>query len=354
MARIPSAQERRFREIIATLEPAMRRAFLDAVAGIYSGIDYRALNMALAAGDIEGAIDAINIDRGAFIQIYQSHQQSFVQGATAAAATLHLSGVPKDQAATIRFDMTNPRAESVMATAAAEMVKQVEDDTRRAIRETILSGYEQGRGPRDIATDLVGRVEGGRRQGGVVGLDANRAHRLNAVARGMQSAEGVQDLVIVGRDGKLSLRYKVNPATEKAILAAYRKGTAVPEKARLKHLDQFRNALLKSRGDTIARTETAQAVALGRAEEWDQVLEKLGRSPDDVIKTWQRGSGGRDPRPHHQAANGMQVRGLNTPFVLSNGAQLNYPHDPNASGRETINCTCAASYRLAIRKEDLL
>ena len=354
MARRPTAQERRFREIIATIEPAMRRAFLDAVAAIYSGIDYRALNAALAAGDIEEALDAINIDRGAFVQLYQTHQAAFVQGATETAAILHLSGVTREQAATIRFDMTNPRAEARIANAAAEMVQQVEDDTRRAVRETILSGYEQGRGPRDIATDLAGRVDGGRRQGGVIGLDSGRAHRLAAVSRGMETAEGVQDLVIVGKDGKLSLRYKVNAATEKAILAAYRKGTAVPTAARLKHLDQFRNALLKSRGDTIARTETAQAVAAGRAEEWEQVLEKLGRSPDDVIKTWQRGSGGKDPRPHHQAANGMQVRGLNTPFVLGNGAVLNYPHDPSASGRETINCTCAATYRLAIRKEDLL
>lgn len=354
MARRPTAQERRFREIIATLEPAMRRAFLDAVAAIYSGIDYRALNAALDAGDIEAALAAINIDRGAFVQLYQTHQSAFVQGATEAAATLHMSGVPREQAVTIRFDMTNPRAEARMATTAAEMVQQVEDDTRRAVRETILSGYEQGRGPRDIATDLAGRVEGGRRQGGVVGLDSGRAHRLAAVSRGMETAEGVQDIVIVGRDGKLSLRYKVNAATEKAIFAAYRKGTAVPPAARLKHLDQFRNALLKSRGDTIARTETAQGVAAGRAEEWEQVLEKLGRSPDDVIKTWQRGSGGMDPRPFHQAANGMQVRGLNTPFVLGDGAMLNYPHDPNAPASQTINCTCASTYRLAIRKEDLL
>lgn len=354
MARKPTAQERKFRQLILELEPAMMRAFLDAVASIYDGIDYKELNRALAAKDIDRAIAALNIDRGAFLQLYQIHSAAFVQGAVETAATLTLGGLTKAQTVGIRFDMTNPRAESWLASESARMVQQILDDTRKAVRETILSGYADGRGPRDISLDIVGRVEGGRRKGGVLGLDSGRAHRLRAVAEGIQTSDGVSDLVIKGNDGKLSLRYKVNPATEKTILSAYRKGTAVPEDARKRLIDQFRNSLLKSRGDTIARTETAQAVAAGRFEEWEQVLESLGRSEMDVEKTWHKGSGGRDPRRFHQAADGMKVRGLRTPFILGDGASLMFPHDPQASAKQTINCTCHFSIRLVTRKEDLI
>ena len=53
------------------------------------------------------------------------------------------------------------------------------------------------------------------------------------------------------------------------------------------------------------------------------------------------------PRPHHMAANGMTV-GFYDWFVLSNGARLRFPHDPEASPEETISCHC--DYDILIRR----
>lgn len=354
MARPTRSQQSRFRSLIAGLEPAMRRAFQQAVAGLYQGINWRGFLDALRMRDVDRAITAMNIDPAAFSGLYQTYQSAFTAGAQETVATLSISGVTRQDAIGIRFDMTNPRAEGMLASQAGAMITEITEDSRNAVRETILQGYTQGRGPRDIATDVVGRVVNGRREGGVLGIDSGRAHRLTMVTDGMRTADGVKGLVIKHRDGTYSLRYKVNAATEKAILAAYHKGTAVPEKTRERVGNQFRNALLKSRGDTVARLETATAVMAGKIEEWNQVLDKLGRSPDDVIKTFQHGAGGADPRWWHVAANGMQVHGLHTPFVLANGAQIQCAHDPAAPIGETANCTCSTTFRLKVRKEDLL
>lgn len=347
------AQAASYRALIAKWQPEMQRAFADAVASMRGALDWRGLVAALEAGDIEAAIAAIGIDAGDFLALWQAANNAYIAGATATVSTLAVSGVGAAQAAGIRFDMTNPRAEAYLTVDSARMVQEIADDTREALRETILSGYQAGRGPREIATDIAGRAIGGRRQGGVVGLDAQRARSYSIVTRGMETPEGVRDLVIMGRDGVPRVRYVVNPATERQILAAYRKGGAVPLSARRTAENQYYNALLKSRGDTIARTETGMAVAAGRREEWVQVLEKLGRSREDVIKTWQAGSGGKDPRPYHQAMNGKSVRGMDTPFVFGNGATLQCAHDPDGAASEVINCTCSTAFRLAPRREDL-
>lgn len=352
MKRPTRSQARVFRALIARMEPQLQRAFLTAIVRIRGGVDWRRLNAALVERDVERAVAAIGIENGDFLELWTAAREAYIASARATVETLSISGVTAADAVGIRFDMTNPRAEAYLAVDAARMVQQVADDTRQAVRETILVGYQDGRGPRDIATDIAGRVVGGQRVGGVVGLDAQRARRLAIVAAAMRTAEGVRDLVIEHRDGALGIRYKVNAATERAILAAYRKGTAVPEATRIRSEDQYRNALLKARADTIAITETGMAVAAGKLEEWRQVLDKLGRSEADVEKTWQAGNA-KEPRWWHKAANGMKVSGLNAPFQLANGAELRCAHDPAAPIGETARCHCMTSFRLKPRMEDL-
>lgn len=220
--------------------------------------------------------------------------------------------------------------------------------TREAViaaRAVIENGYAAGQGVGTIARDLVGRVHNGVRTGGIVGLDAPRAERLMIVSQGMRSADGVRDLVTEHLDGSLSVRYKVNKATENRILAAYRSGTEVPEADRIISERQYSNALLMSRAETIANTETSSAVLSAQNESWNQFIETKGIREQDVIKTWVHGRGG-DGRATHIALNGKSVVGLNTPFELSDGSVMQYPHDPNGGAHNNINCACACTYRV--------
>src|SRR5690606_25301051 len=151
--------------------------------------------------------------------------------------------------------------------------------------------YQLGKGPRDIATDLAGRVVAGRRQGGILGLDAPRAERLRIVTEAVRTPEGVQSLVIQHRNGDLSLRYKVNKSKANRLLAAYRKGEAVPRDQPATSERQYKNALLKARADTVSSTETADAVLNARDEAFRQTMEQQGTRPDQVVKVWRHGGG---------------------------------------------------------------
>lgn len=339
MARRPTkSQRRQFAALIAKLEPQVRAAFEASAADLRAGVDFAALLEALRENRIEAAIAALNIDESAFYAFGTAKTAAYSAGGALTASTVSLG---PDSSIVFRFDMRNPRAEAWVRNYVGGRITAFTQEQLQVARAVMLEGYGMGRGPLDIGRDLAGRVINGTRQGGVIGLDAERARRLLEVSRGMETAEGVQDLVQGGR-----VRYAVNPATRARILKAAKAGTAVPVKERAVSIAQYQNLLLKSRGETIARTETAQAVRSAQREEWQQVMDKQGIPPEAIIKTWIHGGGVKDPRPHHVAANGMTVQGIDTPFQLNNGAVLQYPHDPNASGAETINCTCSCEIRL--------
>src|SRR5690606_42106393 len=228
-----------------------------------------------------------------------------------------------------RFNMLNPRAEQWIRENVGGSIAGFVEEQIEVVRQTIAAGYRLGKGPRDIATDLAGRVVAGRRQGGILGLDAPRAERLRIITEAMKTPEGVQSLVIQHRSGALSLRYRVNKATANRILRAYRKGEAVPQSERIVSERQYKNALLKDRADTVARTETAGAVLNARDEAFRQIMEQQGIRPGQVVKVWRHGGGPTaHHRPDHYAMGGTEVVGMDMPFVFPDGTAMLFPHDP--------------------------
>ena len=334
-------QAREFARLVDELEPNVRRAFYASVTDLQANVDWPALLDALERGDTESAIAALHIDEAAFQEYSSVMTDAYAKAGASTAAQIAEVGV--------RFNMSNPAAVEWIQKNVGQRIVGFVEEQRRAARELIASGYSAGQGPRTIAYDLAGRVApGGGREGGILGLDAPRASRYQKVVEGMRTAEGVQELVTKLLDGTLMVNYKVNKATETRILRAYRAGTAVPQADRVISENQYRNALLKARADTIARTETGSAVMNARFEQWRQLAELRGLDATAVIKTWVHNAGGKgDYRPTHLAMNGKSVRGLYTPFVFGDGTQMLYSHDVNGGAENVINCRCAVSFRIA-------
>lgn len=340
------SQARRFAQLIAELEPEVHRAFMAAVTDLQSNVDWRALLDALEVGDILAAIEALHIDPAAWNEYSSIMTEVYAKAGASTAAQIRQSGAGDIG---IRFRMTNPRAEQWIRENVADRVVGFTQGQIEVARATIVSGYAQGQGPRNIAVDLAGRAVGpGRaRTGGVLGLDGPRAERLRLVTAGMRTAEGVRGLVIEHADGRYSIRYKVNAATAQRIIRAYKAGTEVPEADRLISERQYSNALLKDRAETVAQTETGNAVMSARMEKWLQLVEDEGLNPGDIIKTWRhrRGAAG-DYRPMHLAMNGKSVRGLLTPFVFPDGTQMQHAHDMAGGAKHNIRCGCDTEFRL--------
>lgn len=331
---VTKSQARLFAQLLAELEPNIRRAFMASVTDLQAGVDWQRLLSSLESGAIEQAIAALNINEAAWAEYSSAMTEAYAKSGSSTAAQLVAVGMAPIGT---RFNMRNPRAENWIRRHAADRVRGFTAEQVQSAREIIVSGYAEGQHPHTIARQL--------RNG--LGLDRPRAERLTKVSRGMQTPEGVRELVIKHADGNLSLRYKVNKATAQRILRAYRDETNVPQRERELSIRQYRDALIADRAKTIAETETANSVISARDEEWRQALESQGLSANDVIKTWRHRRGAdKYHRPDHLAMSGHEVQGLDTPFEFPDGAQLQFAHDPNGGPEHIIRCGCDTEFRL--------
>lgn len=350
MTRPTRSQARLFAQLIDGFEPEVHRAFMASVTDLQANVDWTALLDALTRQDIEAAIVALNIEPAAWAEYSSKMSDVYAKAGASTAAQVALLGVGS---AGIRFRLADPRAQRWIAQNVADKVTGFSNEQISNARGLISAGFAKGHHPRTIALDLAGRATGGSRQGGILGLDTPRSERYQIVVEAMKTPEGVKSIVTKHKDGTLSVDYKVNKATSDRILKAYRAEEAVPERDRIISERQYKNALLKSRADTIAETETANAVMSARNEAWHQLLESKGLNENDVIKTWQHRRGAsKHHRPDHLAMSGRSVRGLNTPFEFSDGTQMQHAHDPAGGAKHVIRCGCDTEYRLLKRSDE--
>lgn len=165
-----------------------------------------------------------------------------VAGANVAAITTPKSLIrtarAKSPRLTFRFDRTNPQAVSWAKQHAGELVTDVTDQTRRAIRKIITRAFTENIPPRQAAI-LLRKV---------VGLNERQEEALDKIRRTMQ-----------GDEVPLS---KMN--------------------ARLaKHADR----MVRERSLMIARTETIRASNEGQTQLWQQAVD-AGKLPRSVQRVW--------------------------------------------------------------------
>jgi hypothetical protein len=102
--------------------------------------------------------------------------------------------------------------------------------------------------------------------------------------------------------------------------------------------------LLNTNWRTVAKTETFDALNTGA---WDQIHQEAEETGAEILKYWQHSGNSRDPRDAHVQA-GEQYGPDNAipvdqPFMVD-GEAMQYPHDPNASAKNVVNCGCTCVY----------
>lgn len=332
---------RQLSDLIAKQRPQLQRAFRLAIRDIIDRVTINQVVQALRRNDIEAAIDALGVSRAAFSPFIQSLTGTYAQaGAIAAASNVWLTPTGR---AKVRFDLANPLANEFITQYSSNLVTSVSDDTRDALRVAIRAGYEQGRGPLDIARDLTGRIgANGRRTGGIVGLNEPQAMAVQNMRARLASGDPVEMRKVLGmtrRDKRL----------DGIINRAIENGTTLSQSDINRITGRYSDRLLALRGETIARTETAAAVENARYDAFKMGMDENNVPDWAVEKTWLHGGGRKDPRDDHVAFSGTKVTGLNTPFVLPDGTRMQGPHDTSlgAGAKHVANCTCRA--RMEVR-----
>jgi hypothetical protein len=310
-------------------------AFLKGVSNITNSARLAEITRALSIGP-DAVISVLNIEDAAFNDYRAELLRIYGQSGIDTADGLRFK-YQNGQRVVVRFNTLSPRVETYARNVIGTKITNITNEAISNVRNTIADGYALGRSRDRIATDLIGRLQDGKRVGGVIGISDQQRVWVN----NMRAA--------LATDPKRALDYtKRDRRFDKLIKASVRDGKPLTMAQIDRIASQYSDKLLKSRGLTIARTEASRAIEEGKYEAWKQALEKTGIPEQFVIRTWNHTGRGVKDRPSHIAMNGRQVRGLTLPFVLNDGTDMITPHDTTygAGAEHIINCQCVADYSI--------
>jgi hypothetical protein len=114
----------------------------------------------------------------------------------------------------------------------------------------------------------------------------------------------------------------------------------------VKRVERYSQKQLKYRAEMIARTESLRMVNMANQHIYDNAIEEGSIGANDYRKYWvpRRDNKTRDAHLTLPSMN-KDGRAINEPFVSALGL-IQYPHDPTAPAKMTINCRCVVIYEL--------
>ena len=315
----------------------LRRIFQQEVQGIRDAARIAQLQSLIEANNINGIIDLLGIDRASFSVLEESIREAYRIGGSFTADALSPIPVPNIGNVMFRFDLATQNAVQWILNNSSQRVVEIVEDQRVMIQERLAFAVQEGINPRQSALDLVGRVDGrtGRRSGGFIGLTSRQAGSVQNARTELET----MDRNYLNRE----LRDK---RFDGAFIRALESGEPIDVARVNAAVTSLQNRTLRSRGETIARTESINALRAGEAESIAQAVERGEIDPQDVTKEWSGTLDSRE-RTDHVAVEGQIMR-LDQPFELPDGSRLMYPGDSslNAAARQVIQCRCRSIYRI--------
>lgn len=315
--------QRRINQALGSLEPAAARAFREAIDGARSRAQVAELVAAIEARDIDRALRAAGITSATWVSVTETARRAYIEGGnlTAADAPARLG---------FEFDLNNPRAQQWLAGHSSEFVTRINNDQREAIRAVLAAGFEQGRNPRSIALDIVGRIDRAtkRRAGGIVGLTQQMAGYVTNARQQLGNL-----------DPAYLTRKRRDRRFDRLVQRAINDGTPLSAVDIDRITGRYADRLLQLRGENIGRTEVLGSLNQGRNDALRQAVDDGLITEENIQRVWRTAMDERT-RDSHADANG-QVVGLNEPFVVG-GVEIQYPGDFDAPPEEVINCRCIA------------
>ncbi|RVJ72229.1 phage minor head protein [Sinorhizobium medicae] len=328
-----------FDELLATYEPRLAAAFREAIEEIKSSIVLARVIERLERGDVNGAVEAMQIEPEAFSALVIALQEAFNAGSTNAVGELPKVMDPQGNRVIWRFGVRNPVAEAILRELSSTMVTHITDDQRQGIRQALEQGLARGANPRSTALDVVGRQSRvtGRREGGVIGLTRYQIEFIERARIHLASGDPEQ----MKRHFELKTRDK---RFDRTVMAAIRAEKPVAGEALTKVIGRLRDKNLLFRGEMLARTETMMALSSARDEAMRQQIEAGKVQAQDVTKVWHSADDS-SVRHTHRVLNGKSV-GMDEVFQSPSGAFLRFPGDPRAPIPEISGCRCRLEYKV--------
>ena len=317
--------------LIELFTPEIRAAFLAAIQDIVDNAILKAVIAAIQAGNVEQAFRALGFSPAAMRPLTVAIEKAFETGGVMTGSTFPKYLNTPSGKAVFRFDVRNSRAEKWLRDHSSELITRIESETRTNVRNVLTEGMQAGRNPRNVALDIVGRIDpvSGKRTGGIVGLTEGQEYWVRSARTKLQTLDA--------KYFAMELRDKRFDGTVRKAIDA---GTPLPADTVDKLVDRYKANALRYRGETIGRTEAIQSLNRSEYEATMQAVDMGAVSKNAVQREWDS-AGDNRVRFSHQVLDGKRV-GLHQAFVSPSGARMMFPGDTSlgAGAAEVVNCRC--------------
>lgn len=230
------------------------------------------------------------------------------------------------------FDAAAPSALAWAERNRLEKIREITTEQRALIHGTLVRGARAGTNPRAVAVELRDSI----------GLTTYQEQIVDNYRRQLES----------GQLAAARARELVDGRSDATIAAAIRANRPIPPERIDAMVEAYRRGVLRMRAETIARTEGLRVAHQASEELFAQAIERGDIRADQLVGTWHhspRRADKRHERTFHRAMHG-QTRAWGEPFESGLGARLRFPGDPMAPVRETANCACVVTWRIALAR----
>lgn len=328
-------QRARLARLIDQFIPVIRDAFRAAIWDITDNAVISAMVRAIELGDPVRALHAAGYSDAAMRPLTAAIERAFETGGMVTGSSFPRPLTSPMGAAVFRFDLRNSRAEAWLREHSSQLITNIRAETTTSIRNILTTGMTDGRNPRSVALDIVGRIDRtvGHRVGGVVGMTDRQAGWVQSARNELTNLDS--------RYFTRTLRDRRFDATVRNAIAT---GERLPQATIDRLATRYADRVLQYRGETIARTEALQSLNHAQREAFEQAIDMGAVDRGQIKKIWKSAS---DRRVRHShAIMHDQERDMDAPFVSPNGAQMQFPGDwsLDAPADEIINCRCIVEY----------
>lgn len=221
--------------------------------------------------------------------------------------------------APVVFSLVNPRVGAYINNYVGQMIREVSDETVKAVQIAVNQGVITGRNPRQIARDFRSSI----------GLTSRQEQTVQRLRAALEKGEA----------GYVNSLTTVTDSAKNAVSAGKLSESQID-----KIVEQTRLRYVKQRTETIARTESLRATSVGQ----DLAIHEgqiTGAISSELLKRWLYRHDTRTRDAHISAGETNGWIPMNRPFSTPLGP-LMFPRDPNGSASNTINCRCRVQYSL--------
>lgn len=329
--------------LIDLFTPEIRDAFLASIQGVVDDAIIEDMITAIENGDPAGAFQALGFSPAAMRPITSVIERAFERGGVLTGESFpQFLNTPSGRTV-FRFDVRNSRAEAWLRDHSSQLVTRLTDEARSNVQTTLQRGMIDGRNPRNVALDIVGRktqvkneetgVMETRRVGGIVGLTTGQERWVANTRRDLNNL-----------DPRYFTRDLRNAKFDSIVQRAINEGKPLPQATIDKLVLAYKDNALRYRGESIARTEAIQSLNRSEYEAHLQAVDIGALKKSEIKRHWDSAGDSRVRWSHKAMDAKYQTEGvgMEEAFVSPSGAQMLFPGDTSlgAPADEVIMCRC--------------